>query len=125
MTQSRPSESPQIPRGDVPYTVRVTILCLLIGVPIAAVVGLLFYSFSKPLTPTDGKVILSFSTFAFPLGLLLSGVVLVWSVFVLPVSLARRAERILDPKVWPMMGVLSLAGVMVIAFILAIVLRII
>lgn len=114
-----------IPRGDVPYTVRITLLSLAIGIPIAAAAGALLYSVSKPLTPVNGAVTFSFSSFAFPLALLVSGAVLAWSIFVLPVSFARRAERVLDPSVWPMLGVLSLAGLLVLVFILAILFNVI
>ncbi len=120
----QPPPSPPL-RGDEPYTIRITILCLLIGVPIAAAAGLLLYSLSKPLTPVNGQVTLAFSSFAFPLALLVSGAVLAWSVFILPVTFARRAERVLDPRLWPMMGVLSLAGLLVVAFVAAILLNII
>ncbi len=114
------------PRGDQPYTIRITILSLAIGLPIAILGGALLYSLSKPLAPdANGQVSWSFGAFAFPLALLLSGGVLAWSVFILPVILARRAERVLDPRIWPMMGVVSLAVLLTLAFVAGIVLNII
>lgn len=35
---------PQMPRGDQPYTVRITIISLLIGMPVAVFLGAALYS---------------------------------------------------------------------------------
>ncbi len=105
------------PRGDRPYTIRITILCLLIGVPVAAIGGIALYSVNSPLTATtSGSVNWSFAAVAFPLALLVAGAVLAWSVFILPVTLARRSGHVLDPQIWPMAGVLSLTALLVLAF---------
>lgn len=112
-------------RGDQPYTLRVTALSLLIGLPIAVLLGALFYSLNQPATQAGGQVTLTINALALPAALLVSGIVLAVSVFWLPMRFARRAERVLDPTLYPMIGVLSLAVLMVSAFVLAIVFKLI
>lgn len=65
------------------------------------------------------------SAFGFPLALLLSGLVLALAVFWLPMRFAKRANRVLDPTLYPMMGVLCVAALLVVAFILGIALQVI
>lgn len=114
----------QLPHGDRPYTIGITLLCLVIGVPIGASAGALLFSLSQPLSPAvNGQIAWSFSAVAFPLALLVAGGVMAWSIFILPVLLARRAGRILDPQIWPMMGVLVLTALVVVAFFVAIALN--
>lgn len=123
MTDSRPiptnSDAPKDPtwRGDRLYTIRLTVACLLIGLVIAIPAGVLLYSLNKPLTLQNGDVNWTFGAVAFPLALLVSGVVLAGSVFTLPLIIARRAGRVLDPTLWPALGVYVLTGLLVIAFI--------
>jgi hypothetical protein len=101
-------------------------LCLFIGVPIAAVVGGALYKLNSPLTTSaSGAVNWSFGAVALPLALLVAGAVLAWSLFVLPVMLARRSGHILDPQIWPMAGVISLATLLVLAFVAGILFNII
>ena len=82
MTDSRPmpdeSDMRRGPawRGDRPYTVRLIITCLVIGLVIAIPAGALLYSLNKPLTLQNGDAVWTFGAVAFPLALLVSGVVL-------------------------------------------------
>ncbi|GEM_PF-1015558 len=113
-----------IPRGDRPYTIAITLLCLAIGVPVGAIAGALLLSLNQPLsTAANGQITWSFGVFTFPLALLVAGGVMAWSIFILPVMLARRAGRILDPQLWPIMGVLVLTALVVAAFFAAIALN--
>ncbi len=105
------------PRGDRPYTVRLIIVCLVIGLLIAIPAGALLYSLNKPLTLQNGDAVWTFGAVAFPLALLVSGVVLAGSVFTLPLIIARRSGRVLDPTLWPALGVYVLTGLLVIAFV--------
>ena len=124
MTDSRPmtsgTDTPHGPtwRGDRPYTIRLTITCLVIGLVIAIPAGVLLYSLNKPLTLQNGDVVWTFGAVAFPLALLVSGLVLAGSVFTLPLIIARRAGRVLDPTLWPALGVYVLTGLLVVVFIL-------
>src|SRR5579859_3377592 len=114
MTDSRPMpDELNIPRGDRPYTVRLIIVCLVIGLLIAIPAGALLYSLNKPLTLQDGSVTWTFGALAFPLALLVSGVVLAGSVFTLPLIIARRTKRVLDPTLWPALGVYLLTALLV------------
>jgi hypothetical protein len=121
MTDPLPAQSgePQRPawRGERAYTIRLTIVCLAIGLVIAIPVGALLYSLNKPLTLQNGDVVWTFGALAFPLALLVSGAVLAGSVFALPLTIARRAERVLDPTLWPALGVYVLTGLLVVAFV--------
>jgi hypothetical protein len=106
--------------GDRPYTIKVTILSLVVGIPLAAILGLFVLSLNRPLNIDKGQVSFTAYAFALPVALLISFVVLSVAVFWLPMRLARRANRILDPSLYPMTGVLSLAGIAVVAFFAAI-----
>ncbi len=104
------------------YTIRLTVLCLVLGILVAGPVGLILYQLSQPLTVQNGQVSWTFGAFAFPLALFLSGAVLAGSVFILPARFAQRAGRKLDPTIWPVLGVFLLTGVLAAAFILGILL---
>jgi hypothetical protein len=127
MTDSTPlpgeSDMPRRPtwRGDRPYTIRLTMACLVIGLVIAIPAGALLYSLNRPLTLQNGDVAWTFGTVAFPLALLVSGVVLAGSVFTLPLIIARRSGRVLDPTLWPALGVYVLTGLLVVTFVVGII----
>ena len=123
-----PRDLPEVPelRGERLYTVLLTLLCLIFGLAVAIPSGALLYSLNHPLTVgVDNQVSWTFGAFAFPLALLTSGGMLAASVFILPLRIARRAGRVLDPSLWPAIGVYSLAVLLVVAFIAGIVLRVI
>jgi len=112
-------------RGERAYTIKLTILCLVIGIPLAAACGLLLYSLNQPVTQVGGTVRFSFNSLGLPLAFVVSLLVFALTIFWLPVRIARRAGRILDPHIYPMMGVISVAVLLVAAFVLAITLNII
>ena len=125
---SEPHDLPEIPKlqGERLYTVVLTVLCLIFGLAVAVPSGAVLYSLNHPLTVgVDNQVSWTFGAFAFPLALLVSGGILAASVFILPLRIARRAGRILDPSLWPAVGVYSLTVLLVVVFITGIVLRII
>ena len=119
------SENRPALRGDRPYTIRLSIVCLLLGLAVAIPVGLLLYGQRQTLAVQNGQVAWSFGAFAFPLALLVSGAILASSVFFLPVAIARRAERVLDPGLWPAFGVYTLTALLAGAFILGMILGVI
>ena len=123
-----PVDSADMPvlRGERLYTLLLTVACLVFGVIVAIPAGAALYSFNHPLiVGADNQVSWSFGAVAFPLALFVSGAVLAGSVFILPLQIARRSGRILDPTLWPAVGVYSLTALLVIAFIVGIVLRVI
>jgi hypothetical protein len=124
MSDQRPGD-PGSWVGDRPYTIAVTIVSLIIGLPLAIVVGLLLYSLNQPATQSAGQVNLTVNALAFPLALVVSGAILAFAVFFLPMQMARRTGRVLDPNLYPMTGVVSVAALLVGAFVLAIVFRVI
>lgn len=126
MTDQKPDEpKPNTYVGERPYTIAVTIVSLIIGLPAAVAAGLLLYSFNQPATQSGGQVNVTVNALAFPLALVVSGIILSISVFILPMRMARRTGHILDPNLYPMTGVVSVAALMIGAFVLAILLRLI
>jgi hypothetical protein len=121
MTDPMPdrSDKPQsrASRGERSYTISLTVACLLVGLVIAIPAGALLYSLNGPLTLQNGDVTWTFAAVAFPLALLVSAIVLAGSVFTLPLIIARRSGRVLDPTIWPALGLYLLAAALVIAFI--------
>ena len=104
-------------RGERPYTVRITLICLLLGLIVALPIGLLLYDQRQTLAVTNGQVGWSFGVFAFPLALIVTGVILASSVFFLPAFIARRTGRVLDPGLWPAFGVYVLTALLAGAFV--------
>lgn len=122
------TDSPVVPllRGERRYTLLLTVACLIGGLVVAIPAGAAIYSLNQPLTVSStNEVTWTFGAFAFPLALFVSGGVLAASVFILPLRIARRAGRVLDPALWPAIGVYSLTALLVFAFIAGIALRII
>jgi len=127
-TRDIPENLPETPelRGERLYTVLLTVACLLLGLIVAIPAGAALYSLNHPLViGVDNQVSWTFGAVAFPLALLVSGAVLAGSVFILPLRIARRAGRVLDPTLWPAIGVYSLTALLVIVFVAGIVLRVI
>lgn len=114
-----PDQLPPAPllRGDRPYTVRITLLCLLLGLVVAIPIGLLLYGQRQTLTVSNGQANWAFGDFAVPLALLATGVILATSVFFLPAFISRRSGRVLDPGLWPAFGVYILTALLAGAFV--------
>jgi len=131
MTSPLPVEPPDaLPptpmlRGDRPYTIRVTIICLLVGLLVAIPIGLFLFNQRQTLTVQNGQVGWSFGVFAFPLALLVTGSLLAASVFFLPAFISRRSGRVLDPGLWPAFGVYTLTALLAGAFVLGMILGVI
>lgn len=111
--------------GERPYTIAVTIVSLIIGLPIALIVGAILYSLNQPATQSGGQINVTVNALALPLALVVSGIILAFTVFFLPMRLARRTGHVLDPNLYPLVGVISVAALMVGAFVLAILFRVI
>jgi hypothetical protein len=124
MSDQKPDE-PREYVGDRPYTIAATIVSLIIGLPAAVAAGLLLYGLNRPAIQSGGQVNVTLNALAFPLALVVSGVILAGAVFVLPMRMAKRTGRVLDPNLYPMTGVISVAVLLIGAFVLAILLRII
>ena len=115
------NEQPEL-RGDRLYTYKVTFISLGLGLAVAAVIGFVLLSLSRPLTGTNQAGTFSPGSIMLPLAGLLCMIILAWSVFSLPVRIARRRNVILDPQVWPATGVVALSITVIAAFFAAILL---
>src|SRR5262249_37096837 len=97
---------------------RLTFVCLVIGIIIAAVVALILLGLRQPFaTNPNGSVVWTLGAFMVPAAGLASIAILAWSVFYLPVLLSRRQGGVLDPQVWPMTGAVAIGILVIIGFI--------
>ncbi len=108
-------------RIDRPFTYAVSVISLLVGIALAALVGLPLLSLSHRLSvDASGNITWSFGQLIYPLAALLTMAILYWSIFSLPLRIARRRGVILDPAVWPVTGAILVGIVVVVGFVGAI-----
>jgi hypothetical protein len=111
---------------DRPFTIVATFISLGIGLIIAIPVGVLLLSLRQPLNVDQGgNVSWSFGMILLPVAALVTVIILIWAVFHLPVVLAKRRSINLDPEVWPATGAIAIGIMVAIAFVLAILFRVI
>src|SRR5262245_37558788 len=106
---------------DRAFTYRVTVASLLVGLVIAAVVGLILFSLARPMVVGESRQI---SCLIAAIMFLASAVdayaILYWSIFNLPVCIDNRQGVKLDPAVWPWTGAVMIGIVVLIGFVGAI-----
>lgn len=123
MTSNPEVDEPQI---DRPFTYRVIIASVIVGAIIASAVGLILFSFARPITvDANGNVNWAVGAVMFPISALFVIAILYWAIFSLPVRIARRRGVLLDPEVWPWTGAVIVGVLAVIGFVGAILLGII
>jgi hypothetical protein len=111
---------------DRSFTIVATFISLGIGLIIAISVGVVLLILRQPLNvDPSGNVTWSIGMFLLPIAALITVIILIWAVFHLPVVLAARRGVNLDPEVWPAMGAIAVGVLVVIAFVLAILFRVI
>ncbi|MCC7209971.1 MAG: hypothetical protein IT323_21895 [Anaerolineae bacterium] len=112
------AREPIIDRG---YTIRLSLASLLVGLVIAAPVGIALLALGRPAQVDEqGGVIWSGGMFVLPIAAVIIVAILYWSIFHLPLRIARRRGVILDPELWPWTGALALGVVIVLGFVAAI-----
>lgn len=108
---------PVIDRG---YTIRLSLASLLVGLLIAAPVGIALLALGRPAEVNEqGGVVWSGGMFVLPVAAVIIVAILYWSIFHLPLRIARRRGVILDPELWPWTGALALGVVIVLGFVAA------
>src|SRR5262245_1862530 len=106
---------------DRAFTYRVTVASLLVGLVIAAVVGLILFSLARPIVVDEsGHITWSIAAIMFPVSAVVACAILYWSIFNLPVRIAKRQGVNLDPEVWPWTGAVMIGIVVLIGFVGAI-----
>ncbi|CAG0957483.1 hypothetical protein ANRL4_00463 [Anaerolineae bacterium] len=107
---------------DRPFTYKVTVASLMVGVFLAGTSAWLLLSLLQLPTeqPTAGETVWSPTRFALPATFIVSGGILFWAIFGLPVRIAKRRGVILDPEVYPWTGAVLIGVIATIAFVVAI-----
>jgi len=109
-----------------PFTFAVSFVSLLVGMILAALIGLPLLSLGQRVSAdSTGNLTWSLGQLAYPLAAILTMLILSWSIFRLPLRIARRRGLLLDPVIWPITGAILLGVLIALGFVGAILLGLI